>query len=284
MTREEIYASIYTHEEIYRPPQEEGSACLEVALGCSWGKCAFCDFARDPFQIHSMAQIEWNLRMLGRLEPEKTRLFLLGENAFSLSFEQLEKIILLTHSFMPNIREFAMYARVDDVLRKTPEQLLALREMGVCDLHIGVESGSDPILLMMNKGVSSFEMAQAFQKLDAAGIGYYITVILGLGGKTYRNLHALETSRLLNRLHPKCIWALKLKIWDNTPLTKMVKKGEFIPMNPREILLEERMLLENLFLEDTFFMDTTVLDRLTIQGFLPSGKEAMLQTINRLLL
>ena len=156
--------------------------------------------------------------------------------------------------------------------------------MGVCDLHIGVESGSDPILLMMNKGVSSFEMAQAFQKLDAAGIGYYITVILGLGGKTYRNLHALETSRLLNRLHPKCIWALKLKIWDNTPLAKMVKKGEFIPMNPREILLEERMLLENLFLEDTFFMDTTVLDRLTIQGFLPSGKEAMLQTINRLLL
>lgn len=284
MTREEIYASIYTHEEIYRPPQEEGSACLEVALGCSWGKCAFCDFARDPFQIHSMAQIEWNLRMLGRLEPEKSRLFLLGENAFSLSFEQLEKIISLTHRFMPNIREFAMYARADDVLRKTPEQLLALREMGVCDLHIGVESGSDPILLMMNKGVSSFEMVQAFQKLDAAGIGYYITVILGLGGKTYRNLHALETSRLLNRLHPKCIWALKLKIWDNTPLAKMVKKGEFLPMNPREILLEERMLLENLFLEDSFFMDTTVLDRLTIQGFLPSGKEAMLQTINRLLL
>lgn len=38
MTREEIYASIYTHEEIYRPPKEDSSACLEVALGCSWGK------------------------------------------------------------------------------------------------------------------------------------------------------------------------------------------------------------------------------------------------------
>lgn len=31
MTREEIYSTIYTHEEIYRPPQEEGCACLEVA-------------------------------------------------------------------------------------------------------------------------------------------------------------------------------------------------------------------------------------------------------------
>ncbi len=283
MTREEIYASIYTHEEIYRPPQEDSSACLEVALGCSWGKCKFCDFAKDKFQIHSMSKIEWNLRMLGRLEPEKTRLFFLGENAFVLSFEQLSKIIEMTHTFMPNIREFSMYARIDDVLRKTPEELKKLREMGICDLHIGVESGSDPILLMMNKGVSSFDMIQAFKELDDAGIGYYITIILGLGGKDYRNLHALETARLLNRLHPKCIWALKLKVWENTPLEKMIKRGEFTPMTSYQILFEERMLLESLILTDCFFMDTTVMDRYTIQGFLPEGKEAMLQMINRLL-
>ena len=283
MTREEIYASIYTHEEIYRPPQEDSSACLEVALGCSWGKCKFCDFAKDKFQIHPMSKIEWNLRMLGRLEPEKTRLFFLGENAFVLSFEQLSKIIEMTHTFMPNIREFSMYARIDDVLRKTPEELKKLREMGICDLHIGVESGSDPILLMMNKGVSSFDMIQTFKKLDDAGIGYYITIILGLGGKDYRNLHALETARLLNRLHPKCIWALKLKVWENTPLEKMIKRGEFTPMTSYQILFEERMLLESLTLTDCFFMDTTVMDRYTIQGFLPEGKEEMLQMINRLL-
>ena len=175
MTREEIYSTIYTHEEIYRPPQEEGCACLEVALGCSWGKCLFCDFAKDKFQIHPMAKIEWNLRMLGRLEPDKTRLFLLG-------CEQLKEIISMTHTFMPNIKEFSMYARIDDVLRKTPEQLRELRELGVCDLHIGVESGSDPILLWMNKGVTSFDMLKAFKMLDEAGIGYYVTIILGLGG------------------------------------------------------------------------------------------------------
>lgn len=283
MTREEIYASIYTHEEIYRPPQEDSSACLEVALGCSWGKCLFCDFAKDKFQIHSMAKIEWNLRMLGRLEPDKKRLFFLGENAFVLSFDQIKQIIGMANTFMPNVKEFAMYARVDDVLRKTPEELRQLREMGVCDLHIGIESGSDSILLMMNKGVTSFDMIQAFQKLDKAGIGYYVTIILGLGGKAYRNLHALETVRLLNRLHPKCIWALKLKVWDKTPLDKMVKRGEFEPMSNRDILFEERMLLEGLTLDDCFYMDTTVLDKYTIQGYLPEGKEQMLGMINRLL-
>ena len=283
MTREEIYASIYTHEEIYRPPQEDSSACLEVALGCSWGNCLFCDFAKDKFQIHSMAKIEWNLRMLGRLEPDKKRLFFLGENAFVLSFDQLKQIIGMANTFMPNVKEFAMYARVDDVLRKTPEELRQLRERGVCDLHIGIESGSDSILLMMNKGVTSFDMIQAFQKLDKAGIGYYVTIILGLGGKAYRNLHALETVRLLNRLHPKCIWALKLKVWDKTPLDKMVKRGEFEPMSNRDILFEERMLLEGLTLDDCFYMDTTVLDKYTIQGYLPEGKEQMLGMINRLL-
>ena len=90
----------------------------------------------------------------------------------------------MTHTFMPNIKEFSMYARIDDVLRKTPEQLRELRELGVCDLHIGVESGSDPILLWMNKGVTSFDMLKAFKMLDEAGIGYYVTIILGLGGKT----------------------------------------------------------------------------------------------------
>ena len=38
MTREERYAAIYSHDTVYCPPQEEGCAMLEVALGNSWGK------------------------------------------------------------------------------------------------------------------------------------------------------------------------------------------------------------------------------------------------------
>lgn len=116
MTREEMYASIYSHDTVYRPPQEEGSAMLEVALGCSWGKCTFCDFAKDAFSIHPMDKIEFNARMLGLLDRDAKRVFLLGENAFVLSTDQLVEVFDLIHAHMPNVEEIAMYARIDDVL------------------------------------------------------------------------------------------------------------------------------------------------------------------------
>ena len=105
MTREELYQSIYTHDTIYLPPHEEADAALEVALGCSWHKCTFCDFARDTFQIHSSEKIEQNLRVLGSLRPQDTRLFLLGENAFCMSTDRLLHIIELVNTYIPNIKK-----------------------------------------------------------------------------------------------------------------------------------------------------------------------------------
>ena len=70
MTREELYQSIYTHDVIYLPPHEEETAALEVALGCSWHKCTFCDFANDEFHIHPLSKIEENLKGLAQLRPE----------------------------------------------------------------------------------------------------------------------------------------------------------------------------------------------------------------------
>ena len=147
MTEEELFASIYTHDTIYLPPSEQKSAALEVALGCSHAKCRFCDFAKDPFHIHSLERIRRNMQILGQFRPDAYRLFLLGENAFVLDYEKLSVIFDMTDQYMPNIHEFAMYSRIDDIARKTDEELRFLHQMGLTTLHIGLESGSDSILL-----------------------------------------------------------------------------------------------------------------------------------------
>ena len=131
MTNEELFASIYTHDTIYLPPSEQDCAALEVALGCSHAKCRFCDFAKDPFQIHSMEQIRRNMQILGRFRPDAYRLFLLGENAFVLDYQKLCQIFDMTDQYMPNIHEFSMYSRIDDIARKTDEELRILQKMGL---------------------------------------------------------------------------------------------------------------------------------------------------------
>ena len=208
MTREELYQSIYTHDTIYLPPHEEGTVPLEVSLGCSWHKCTFCDFARDTFQIHSLEKIEQSLRVLSSLRPEDSRMFFLGENVFCLSTERLLSIIELAYVYMPNLKEFAMYSRIDDILSKTDEDLLLLRKKGIEALHIGVESGSDSILAERKKGITSAQTVEALLRLDKAGIAYYLTVIPGLGGQTYSYMNAIETARMLNKVHPRNIWCL----------------------------------------------------------------------------
>lgn len=283
MTREELYQSIYSHDTIYIPPQEEGSAPLEVALGCSWHKCTFCDFARDKFVIHPLDKIEHNIQILGQLQPYNSRLFLLGENAFVMSTDYLLKILELKDKYMPNVKTFSMYARVDDVLRKSREELILIKKKGLSSLHIGLESGSDPILLARNKGVNTQQMLSAFHILDEIGIDYHVTMIPGLGGRTFSTMHALETASFLNKIHPKTIWCLKLKLWGDTILCKEAELGQFDMMTPEEILLEERLMIENLTLKNCFYTDTTVLDTYTIQGVLPQQKQQLLDAIDYLL-
>ncbi|HLD45935.1 MAG TPA: radical SAM protein, partial [bacterium] len=52
------------HEPVFRPPSEASSFILQVTLGCSWNKCAFCEmytskeFRPRPF-ANIARDIEW---------------------------------------------------------------------------------------------------------------------------------------------------------------------------------------------------------------------------------
>ena len=282
-TREELYRSIYTHDTIYIPPHEETSGALEAALGCSWHRCAFCDFAKDPFRLIPLEEVERRVQVLARLQPEQTRLFLLGENPFCMDTDRLLAIRALIGRHMPKVNALAMYARADDVLAKSDDELATLAAAGVRALHIGVESGCDSILHRCEKGVTAAQTVEALLRLDRAGIDYFVTVIPGLGSREYSRLHAVETARMLNRTNPRNIWCLKLHLYPGTPLYRQARAGHFTQMTPAEVLAEERLMLQELTVTDCLFEDTTVLDQYTIRGMLPAQKEQLLGAIDALL-
>lgn len=276
MPKENPFESLYTHDTIYLPPTEEKSAALEVCLGCSWAKCRFCDFAKDEFAVNGAERIEGDLEVLSRLQADNPRMFFLGENAFCLPAERLMGLMRTARKHMPHLREFAMYARIDDIAAKSDDDLARLAADGLDALHVGIESGCDDILADMHKGFTADEAVCQLHRLDAAGIGYHLTIIGGLGGRAHSHFHALGTARLIDQVNPRSIWHLKLHVFEGTPLHRQLRLHQFDQMTPVEVLQEEYFMLQNLHKVRTWYMDTTVLDKCTLQGNIPEDMEELL--------
>ena len=284
MTREEIFSRLYSTAEVYPPPLEQHSALLEVTVGCSYRKCRFCDFPRDNFKIFSLSDIAEKIELLRLVIDGNPKLHLLGCNPFCLHVKQLMAILEMVRNRLPCVQEVSMYARADDVLRKTDEELKALAQMGLFALHIGLESGSNSVLELHHKGETTEDIENALNALDRCGIHYHLTAIPGLGGKEFSREHASKTASLISRHTPLSVWCIGLKVWPNTPLEQMVKNGEFEPLTWEEILREERTVIANVNPKlPCLYVDSTVLGKYTIAAMLPDQREPVLQQIDQLL-
>ncbi len=284
MTREEIFAQMYSSDTVYPPPLESKSALLEITTGCSYRRCKFCDFPKDAFAIFSMAEIARKIELLRLVIDGNPRLHLLGCNPFCLQPRQLMTILAMIHDRLPSVQEVSMYARADDILRKSQEELSALAHAGVTDLHIGLESGSNTVLSLHEKGETIEDIENAMDALDRCGIRYHLTAIPGLGGKELSREHAIKTAAVISRHRPMSLWCIALKVWPETPLSRMVAEGEFIPLTFEEILREEREMLGRIQVQlPMLYVDSTVLNKYTILGMLPTQKDLMLQQMDVLL-
>ncbi len=285
MERQDIYNLMYDHAEFYRPPREEHSAFLEIAYGCRWGACTFCDFIKDEYKVYSLKDISRKAQLLSQVIGDQTRLHFLGCNPLALPLDFLLDVFMLTRRFLPGVTEYSMYARAEDVLEKGEVGLMALKRTGLTDVHVGIESGADEVLIMHNKGETAEQMLQACLLLEQAGIVNHISLIPGLGGRRLSRLHAERTAEFLSKIHPASVWCIGLKIWEGTPLADMVRGGTFDPMDYREMLEELRYMLSLTEMEgpDCTFTDSSVLGLYTIEGRLPSAKADLLHVCDQLL-
>ena len=280
-----IYNLMYDHAEFYRPPREEHSAFLEVAYGCSWGACAFCDFIKDEYKVYSLKDVARKAQLLSQVIEDKTRVHILGCNPLGLPQDYLLDVFMLARRYLPQVTEYSMYARSDDVLGKSESELAALKRAGLTDVHVGIESGADEVLAMHNKGETAQQMIDACLALEKTGIACHISLIPGLGGRSRSRLHAEKTAALLSKIHPSSVWCIGLAIWEGTPLADMIRSGAFDPMDYREMLEELRYMVSLTEMEgpDCTFTDSSVLGLYTVEGKLPSGKADLLHVFDQLL-
>ena len=206
-----------------------------------------------------------------------------GDNLI-LKTDQLVEILTYLKRTFPSIERITTYARSKTVSKKKNEDLRDLYRVGLSRIHIGLESGYDPLLQYVKKGVTAQEHIEAGRKIKGSGISLSEYVILGLGGKGMWREHAIETAKVLNQINPNFIRVRTLKVLKTMPLHRKIEKGEFILLSDDEIVEEERLLIEHLEGITSTFVSDHILNLLEeVEGELPGGKDKMLNAIDRYL-
>lgn len=264
---------------VWRPPHEAYSVLLQVTTGCTHHACKFCGLYGDlRFRVSPMEEIEADLHIIARWQPRARRVFLVGANPFALGYERLVRLADRIRDYLPKVQTIGMFARVDDIARKTDAQLRELRARGFTGLSIGTETGDDPTLLRMNKGTTAAEIIAQSCRLDEAGVEYYFTYMSGLAGAGNGQRAARATADVFNRTHPYLIGLVSLTVFPDTALAREVQAGEFREAGELERLDELYTLLERLAIPTTI-AGQTVSNTVPLFGRLPEDRARLLHEL-----
>lgn len=267
---------------MYTPMPEMHNVMVPVTSGCSYQKCLYCDLNfRQKFHVFKLAEIEDYLRKekikYDKMRRRPKKFTLLEGNPLCVKASFLENVFAMIHKYF-EVEYISMFARATDVLRKTDEELLRLKAMGMDRLCLGLESGSDEVLSFHKKGHSVSDSIRACKKLERLGISYSVYIMLGLGGKEMTLAHREGTAKLLNEIKPFEIVFVTTVIFKRAPLKDLVRAKEFTRLPIKDVLAEEIYILQNLE-NSTVIKATHKTNPLPLLAKFPEGKEDMLRKL-----
>jgi hypothetical protein len=298
-----------------RPPSEAGSLLVRVTRNCPWNRCAFCrTYQGERFSLRDVSLVREEIQLMARM-AEKVRglaegsdkggvpadwdwgcfrtvaawlrgggesVFLQDADSLSLKTDRLAEVIALIRTTFPSVRRITTYARAKTAARRTVDELRRLREAGLSRIHMGMESGHDPLLAFIDKGVTAAEQIDAGQKIREAGISLCEYVMPGLGGSRWSAEHAVQSAHVLNRVNPDHIRLRTLQVVPGTALAAKVREGEFHPLDDESILREIRLMISSLQGIGSEIVSDHILNLLEdLHGKLPEDREKLLGLIDR---
>ena len=269
---------------VFRPPSEAQSFILRLTRGCAHNKCTYCNMYRGvQFQVLTDKEIAAQIAKAAAYNRDGVRrIFLADGDAMVLSAARLLKILETLYKVFPHLQRVSSYAAPKDILSKTPEELLALRQAGLKLLYYGMESGDTETLLAIKKGVDGEQSIKAGQMVRAAGIKLSIMVILGIAGAEGSKRHALATANAINAIQPTMLSALCLMLYRGSELKEQFERGEFQPLPPAGLMEELQLMVQHIELpkeHHCLFRSNHVSNYVQLAGTLPQDKERLLAEI-----
>ena len=270
---------------IYRPPREARTPLLPVTEGCSHNRCSFCNMYRDvPFRLYPDAVIDQILTEIQTYAPDTNRIYLVGGDPFVLSADRLKHIIQLIRQKLPRVETITMYASINNIKTKTDEDLQQLRDLGVNQLYIGLETGDDALLKALQKGSTRQDAIDQLNRLTAAQITYGVIIMTGLAGRGKGIANAMATADVMNQVQARVLYCNSLVVMPDTPLGQALAAGKFKEASEYERIEELLTLFRHLKPKSKLLVNSYhASNALNINAEVPDEAEIVIQRLSTFL-
>ena len=267
---------------IFRPPSEADSLILQVTVGCSYNRCTFCGaFQGKRFRIKRFEEIKEDIDEASMYRVR--RVFLADGDALIIPQEELLRILSYLKAKIRNLERVGIYANAKDILRKSMEELQALRDLGLGIVYLGLESGDPNVLKRIKKNATVDQLIHAAKRVKESGLLLSVTIILGLGGVEGSQRHAVETGKVLSEMDPDYVGALSLMIDPGTPIEEEIRTGRLVLPSPFGLIQELEMIITHCQFTRCFFASNHASNYLPLRIRMPEEKEAALGRIREVL-
>ncbi len=246
-------------DTVYRNPYWPTFPLLQVTRGCTHNSCKFCTMYKDvPFGLQPMEWIEEDLKELAGIVPDAKTIQLLSANPLCMSYDKLAPILELINRYLPQMEFIYAATRVTDISNKSVEQLKKLKELGLREISLGIESGDDWTLDRIKKGYHAEDILEQCHKLEEAGVEYWMTFLNGVAGRSHSHEHAVNSAKIFSQCKPMVVGTGGLTLFPGTPLLEEAQRGEFDPLSEKDMLEELKTFVENLECDCSFITHHTI--------------------------
>lgn len=297
-----------------RPPSEAGSYLLRLTRNCPWNRCSFCrtykneKFSlRDPEEIErdidAMAKIRDRLIESGKIpdwrefrlrdgvsNPEEWMVinalaaggrtaFLQDADSLVIKPDHLRRVLTHFKKRFPEVMRITTYARSRTLARLSLEDLRTYRELGLTRVHIGMETGHDPLLELIKKGTTAELHIRGGRNAVDAGLEVSEYVMPGLGGREMSEGHILDSARVLNAVDPHFIRLRTLSLGPGLPLWETFNgpDARLTPLTEVQVVGEIRRLIEALDGIRSRLASDHIMNLLgDLEGQLPGEKQGLM--------
>ncbi|MCD4789414.1 MAG: B12-binding domain-containing radical SAM protein [Bacteroidales bacterium] len=268
-------------EPLFRPPSEAYSLIIQVTLGCSWNKCAFCEmYTSKKFKVRNEEDVFNEINSVAEFSDDIKKVFLADGNAMVLSTDKLLRILTHLNEKFPKLTRVSAYAIAKDLENKSVEELKELYDAGLKLIYVGIESGDNELLKLINKGETYESTVKNLLKAKEAGIKSSVMILSGLGGKKYSEQHAVNSAKVVNEIQPDYLSTLVLSFPFGVDHFIKRFKGDFQQMDIADLLKELKLFISETKLNNVIFRSDHASNYLVLKGILSRDKERMLKEIN----